>query len=224
MLRLMAAYCTAKVGSFADSRRSLEITQPLVSDADTVLRFEAFRTAILAQATNGDGDADHAISLIRQHPLFGRSDILKAELFEIYVEDERWNELLAWWNDTAPGPFDDQSLRAICEAEIDLIRGSAAAAQHVLEAVPIKASQDGAKSLEVARYRVAHRNGAESSTAAQSSNGRMSDTMIATPNSITTQTMSQLSLPFISARGVNFNIDKDKLNRPGDALPVGFFY
>lgn len=227
-LTLMLAYCKAKLGSFADSRRLLAtLKAPDDFAADTALRFEAFRVAILAHAVNGEGETDKAISLIKRHPQFPGSDILRATLFEIYVEDERRGELIAWWNTMKSGTFADASFRALCEAQIALVRGSPVQAQHVLADVHPAAQEDGSKALEVARFRVAQRTG-HGKPASGPDKGRMSETLTAGPGYLNTNTMSQVGAGvgpfFVGARGVNFNIDNSKLNRPGVALPIGFFY
>jgi hypothetical protein len=229
-LALMVAYCKARLGGFSESRRLLATLKAPSGDSDMVNiapQFEAFRIAVLAHDLNGEGEAGKAIALVKHHPQFPSSDILQAELFEIYVEDERRDELIAWWTSLKSAASSDASLRALYEAQIALIRGAPDEASRVLKAVPeAAAQQDGAKALEVARYRVARRSGDKSTTGHDA--GRMSDQVIIAPNYQNTSSTSQFSVglgPFsVNARGVNFNIDSNKLNRPGVALPIGFFY
>jgi hypothetical protein len=230
-LVLLVAYCKTRAGSFADGRRSLEPLQSVagrVGATDTPPLFEAFRIAVLARAMNGEGEWDKAVQLIRQHPQFPHSDILRSELFAIYVEDERREELLAWWDGLRSSAFPDPSLRALFEAQVALLRGSPEAASRALDAVPNDPNRDGSKALTVAKYRVDRLRGVPEKDPAVNDQGRsvISTKIEAGPgfNSQQSSTDVSLGIGLIKGRGVNFNIDKRKLTRPGVALPLGFFY
>jgi hypothetical protein len=231
---LMAAYCDAKMGKFSDSRRLLEsLSMPAVSSSKTpnvAMRFEAFRTAVLAESLNGEGESEAAIELILKHPQFSASEVLQTALFEIYVQDDRRAALMAWATNTS-----DPVLRALYRAQIELVRGSADSARRALEAletVSVAANQDGSIALAVARYRVTQITGHSSRSNGKDGKSGMFVGETATVGDQGIQVTNGLSLSLqyknqnweLGAKGIDFKIDKDKLIRPGIALPIGFFY
>ena len=143
---------------------------------------------------------------------------------EIYVEDGRRDELLSWWNSLKSSTFSDPSLFALCKAQIALILGSPEAAHRALDSVPNDSHQDGEKALKVAHYRVNQLHGVDEKAADGDGQARMDSSLTMAQGYYHDSVSSSLSVLGINARGVNFNIDKDKLNRPGVALPIGFFY
>lgn len=223
---IMGAYCSTKLGDFTSARRLLAslARTPSTNYVGNVGRFDDFRVAVLAHAINGEGNAEKAIDIIREQSRHGNSDILNAELFEIYVEDERQVELLNWWGQLKSSDISDPVLRAICEAQVALVRDSPSAATRVLDGVSITPHQDGYKTLAVARYRVAHLNAGAGNSVDGSEKTNMSSSLTMGPQYYHDETDSELSFGLISARGVNFYIDKAKLNRPGVALPTGYFF
>jgi hypothetical protein len=177
---------------------------------------------------NGEGQSEKAINLIKKHSQFTSSDILREGLSEIYVQDERRNELLEWWNSLKSSAFSDRSLGALFEAQIALIQGSPEAASRALDTVLNGPYQDGSKALVVAKYEINQLRGVTEENADGNDQARMESTMSMRNKSASYQDRVTSTLKFgplgIDARGVNFNIPKEKLNRPGVALPIGYFY